>query len=382
MKETLMIPMMIQFFGAFNGLGSNEIFASIDNMIISQTTHVDNIAGTYGTLVDEARVDGSLYGDRKLFYDTDALKSYPWGADAEATNLLQTHRPHDPKCQEIVLDVFRQIPLTIDYYLSKRAWGTEGAFSQFNSVMLGWITDTKRVYDSTTYNAFIGTDETAVGRQKISITLPTNTDPEIQARLRGQLLGREVANLIVDLKDSSRDFNDYGFLRSYNIDDLIFVWNSEALNQITKMDLPTIFHKDGLIEKLGQYVLPARYFGKVKTAGGKTSAENTTIRSLIEQDFNTVDFNNSAYDNSKHVFAGDLLPGNTDYEANTTYEVDNTILFKIYRRGAVPFMSAFETATSFYNPKALNENHYLTWGHNHIEHLSGYPMITVRGVTA
>lgn len=122
---------------AFNGqLRSNEIFSALYNMIISQEVFADNL-GKHQTLVDKARVDGSLYGDTKLYYSTDVLKSAPWGNDAEAANLLALHRPEAPKCQAIHLDQFRQICLTVDNYLSKRAWATEGAFSSFNGVMLG-----------------------------------------------------------------------------------------------------------------------------------------------------------------------------------------------------------------------------------------------------
>ena len=110
----------------FNGqLKANEIFGALFNMIISQQVFADNVSETKSTLVDMARVDGSLYGDTKLDYATDALKSAPWGNGAEATNLLAINRPDAPKCQAITIDVFRQISLTIDNYLSKRAWGDE-----------------------------------------------------------------------------------------------------------------------------------------------------------------------------------------------------------------------------------------------------------------
>ena len=117
----------------YNGqLKSNEIFSSIYNMIISQQVFADNIAGTKSELVDAARVDGTLFGDTKLYYATDVLSSAPWGNDAEAVNLLQLHRPEDPKCQALTIDKFRPISLTVDNYLSKRAWGDETAFSSFS----------------------------------------------------------------------------------------------------------------------------------------------------------------------------------------------------------------------------------------------------------
>ena len=134
-------------------LRTNEIFSAIYNMIISQEVFGDNL-GKHQTLVDKARVDGGLYGDTKLYYATDVLKSTAWGNDAEASNLLALHRPAAPSCQAIVLDQFRQISLTVDEYLSKRAWGDEYAFSTFNGIMLGWIRETKKVYDGTLYNVF------------------------------------------------------------------------------------------------------------------------------------------------------------------------------------------------------------------------------------
>lgn len=116
-------------------LRSNEIFGALYNMIISQEVFADNIKGS--DIVDQAKVDGGLFGDTKLYYSTDALASSEWGNDAEAESLLQLHRPAAPEVQAIVLDKFRQIALTVDDYLSKRAWSDEGAFGSFNSVMTG-----------------------------------------------------------------------------------------------------------------------------------------------------------------------------------------------------------------------------------------------------
>lgn len=367
---------------AFTGtLNSNEIFGAIYNMIISQEVFADNIANNYGGLVDMARVDGSLYGDTKLYYATDVLKSYPWGVDsstnkvnakgiaAEALNLLATDYPESPECQAITLNVFRQIRLTVDDYLSKRAWSTEGAFSSFNSIMMGWIRETKKIYDVTTYNTFIGTDVSAVGQQSLTVELGAAATTEEGRRLEAQTIATFMSNLLVNLKDFSRDYNDYGNLRSYNPDELVFLWNADWVNEITKMDVPTIFHNDGLIEKFGQHTLPARYFGKVNTAGGTVSA-GTVVRALVEKDYTVGSV-------VTHVFPGDALPDGAAYLANETYTPDSNIIFKVYHRRSVPFMSAFEVGTSFFNPRSLTTNHYLTWGRNTLEHLKNYPMITV-----
>ena len=371
---------------AFTGqLRSNEIFSALYNMIISQEVFADNL-GEHQTLVDKARVDGSLYGDTKLYYSTDVLKSAPWGADSEAANLLALHRPEAPKCQAIHLDVFRQICLTVDNYLSKRAWANEGTFSAFNGVMLGWMRETKRVYDGTLYNVFIGTTVSPKAAQNREIPVKGLTDAKEEA----MVIAQELADLLVEMGDYSRDFNDNGFLRSYAKEGIKVVWNSKFVDKIRKIDLPTIFHKDGLIDKFEEEIMPARYFGRVLTADdAKASgiiANNVVVagkgvRSRIEKD---ITISETAY----HVFPGDLIPAgakvggaSADFAYTDAYVEDADIICKVLVK-LPPYMSAFEVGTSFFNPKSLTENHYLTFGHNTIEYLENYPFITVKAVAA
>lgn len=351
--------------GNFTGtLRHNEIFGALFNMIISQQVFADNIAGTNSKLVDQAKVDGTLFGDTKLYYSCDCLASAPWGNDAEATNLLALHRPKAPEVQAITISNFRQISLTLDNYLSKRAFSTVDAFSQFNSVMQQWIGDTRRVYDSTTYNAFIGTVSSAVGKQSQNVALSTITATgEEKNRLRAQTIANKLADILVEMTDVSRDYNDYGHLRSYSDVDIKVVWNSKYSNEITKLDLPTIFHKDGVVDKLYEYILPSRYFGVINA--DQTQGNGTTIRSLIEQDIG-----------SNHYFAGDLIKASDKAPAGTSYTTDEDIICKLFVK-LPPYMSAFEVATSFFNPKSLTENHYLTFGRSDLEYLKNYPVVTI-----
>lgn len=359
---------------AFTGaLNPNEIFSSIFNMIISQQINADNIKEGFASLVNKARTDGGLYGDTKLYYDTDVLKSHAWGGDTEASNLLSLDRPEDPECQAISLNVFRQIRVTIDNYLSKRAWKDEGSFAQFNSVTLGWLRETKKVYDQTTYNAFIGTHVSSVQADK-EITLSgittavTTADEESVARLRAQKIGQGIADLMIAMKDVSRDFNDYGHLKSYDEDEVIIIWNSKYVNEIRYVDLPTIFHKEGVVKKFEQEMLPARYFGNVLTAS-KTVGATDDVRAMYEQEI-------TVGGNSYHLFAGDKFPVGAVVASGDGYEVDDTIIAKVVTV-LPPYMSAFEVGTSFFNPRSLTENHYLTFGHNSLEHLYAHPFVRV-----
>lgn len=346
-------------------LRPNEIFGALYNMLISQQVYADNIKGTYGELVSRFRVDGTLYGDTKLYYATDVLKSVEWNQDGEnEVNILELHRPEEPKQQAITISNFRQIALTVDNYLSKRAWGTEGAFASFNSVMLGWIRDTKKVYDSVLINTFVGTTETDIGEQNTEITPIAGQNDALTVAVA-------LADLLVNLKDVTRDYNDYGYLRSYDESDLLVVFNAKIWNQLRKADLPVIFHKEGLLDEFEKVILPARYFGKLV---GDTHIQATvpaegiqTYRTLVEGDFDGI-----------HLFPGDELPEGVTFYQDEAYYEDNTIAFKVMHKNSVPFMSAFETGTSFFNPRNLSENHYLTWGYSDLDYLANYPFITVR----
>lgn len=357
---------------AYPTLNTNEIYAAMHNQIISVMGFGDNIKGTFGELASKAKVDGTLLGDTKVYRAADVLASNAWGNDAEAENLLKTYRNKNIQEQTITLDTFRQICLTTDEYMSKRAWGEEGAFSSFNGILKSLMGETKKIYDATTYNCYIGTTETAVGQQTIRIDTAAavgDATGEAAARLKAGAIGEGIAKLITNLKDATRDYNDYGYMRSYDVDDdMMFIFNSDLLAEIEKRDLPTVFHKD-FIDKLGQYALPAKYFG---TVNATQTTGNGVARALEEM---TVTKSGSP---DKHIFGGELIPTGYIAPANMSYNPNAKVLCKVIHKRSVPFMSGFEVGTSFYNPKALLETNYLTWGHNTLEYLKNYPFITVK----
>ena len=232
--------------------------------------------------------------------------------------------------------------------------------------------DTKKVYDGTTYNVFLGTTTSPKATENRTIAVKGLTDAKEEA----MLIAQGLADLFVEMGVYSRDFNDNGFLRSYAEEGIKVVWNSKYVNKIRKVDLPTIFHKDGLIDKFEEDILPAAYFG-VKNATNVTAANNTgNYRSVIEKDYTV-----SGQTKPVHVFPGDVIPAGVAIAAGEGYAVDADVICKVLVK-LPPYMSAFEVGTSFFNPKSLTENHYLTFGHNTIEYLENYPFITVKAVQA
>lgn len=194
---------------------------------------VPELANNYSELVNKYKVDGSLYGDTKLFYAVDVLESHPWLGDSEAANLLNVDRPADPKCQAITMDQFRQIRVTTDMYLSKRAWSTEGVFDTFNSTILGLVGQTKELYETKLFNCYVGTTEGNATRSEVEIPLSDITETgEEKNRLEGQMIAQAIADLLVDMADYNRDFNDYGFMRAYNEGDLVFIGTLLGLTRL------------------------------------------------------------------------------------------------------------------------------------------------------
>lgn len=370
---------------AFTGsLNVNEIQSSIYNMIIGQYIHTRNINNTYNTLLNMARRNVGLYGDQELHYATDAYRTYEYNPDTtEQCNVLAVHRPPAPKCQAIQLNNARYIPVTIDDYFTKRAFMSESGFSDYNSVIVQWLRDTMEIYLTTMYNAFIGTNETNIGQQQQTVPIggydPASiSEEEVINRIKAVLIGEKIANILVSLSDpiQGKNFNDYGFYRSWNPDDLVIVWNSAYFNQIRKVDLVTIFHDEGIVDKLEEkYVLPETYFGTVNTTSGTAPAANTTVRALVEKEY-------TESNNTYHVFPGEPIPSGAAYLANETYTVNPDIICKIMHKESVPILDGVEGEKVFINGRNWSENRYLHFLVNTPEHLKDMPFITVKAATA
>lgn len=385
---------------AFTGrLNTNEFYNSIYNMLRLAYVYADNLSGLDDSLASKYRADGGMYHDKSVYTDMDVLYSRVW--DPNDTNVLAPEAVVAPKQQEIVVDQFRQIGLYTDEYLSKRAWQDASTYDTFRSVVQKQVSDTKKVFEQRMVDTFVGTCKASFEQP---ITLPTvEGDAEATNRLQAQTIAKEIADLFVDMKDSTEKYNLNGFVKSFNESDFDVIWNAKFYNKILYTDLPTIFHKDNLL-KSGK-VLASRYFGSNKGTG---TADGIQDRSRDEY-FIPVNSSNeyvapATATGVKHVFAGDLLPKGTpiagvksvvtyaDKTANINgvsrtvkvctaalaYTPSNSIICKIVHKDAIKYLSSFETGTEFWNPKNLTSNRYLTWAYSDPETLSGYPLITLK----
>lgn len=367
----------------YNGqLKTNMVFASLFNMIISLQvfdTGISDLDGIY----QSRKVDGTLYGDTKLYISTDALKSFPWdGTDTPGSyNLLTIKRPPAPVQEAITIDTFRQIPVTVDEYLTKQAFLDEGSFGSFNGVILAWLQTTKQVYEHTTYlaNLIVSAQAKAKSLGTIALAAPSGVAGYDLIRWRAQELYRQIEDYMKELNEPSRAYNDHGFLRNYTLEDFDIVVPLGVLSSVRKHDIPFLYGPD---DKPLFREVHWKYFGAIITSNGTTAASNTNVRALVEKTYGTT-----------HCFPGDLLPNEQAYLANEVYTATYTArpsigaaianILMIHKKD-FPIMSAFTVGTSFFNARRLDMNHYLTFGHNDVydAHLGEYALLKVNTTVA
>lgn len=370
-------------------LNQNQAYSALTNAYRLIATLGDNLAGLDNTLADRYKISAGEYEDQIVYTFVDILKSRVW--DPTDTNVLATEQQAPVSQQAIDIDQKRQIGLTIPAkMLTKQAWANPNNFDSFSSVVEAQIGNTRKIYDQRLVNTYIGTTESNVGLQTQTISLTGTND--------ALTIAEAIANIEVDLKDSVRDYNDKGYMLSCNKGDFDVIFNSKYANKIKNIDLPTIFHKDGLFEF--KDVIPARYFGtpitttnystysaSTPTAGKPINSStgaytpgsnhaNGTLRALTEQDI-------TVSGTTTHVFPGDELPANAVVYANSAvaipcYIENEKAICKIIHKDAVKYASAIETSTEFFNSKNLSANKYLTWMYGNPDRLLVRPFITLK----
>jgi len=355
-------------------LKANLVFATQFNQIISQQvfgTGVNDLTGIYET----RKVDGTLFGDTKTYTSVDALKSYVFDGSDTGYNLLTVKRPDAPVTSAITIDTYRQIPVTVDDYFTKQMWMGESSFSDFNGVILSWMNKTKEVYEHTKYTTDIVVSglANATSLGTIPLAAPAGIAGYDLLRWRAQEMYRVLEDMIAELNEPSRSYNDYEFLRNYKLEDFDIVIPLGVLSSVRKQDVPFLYNPD---TKISIKEIHWKYFGAMNASASTTAASNTTVRAAIEADFG-----------AEHLFPGDLLPNSTAYAANTTYtasyssrpSLNSAITILLVHKNDYPIMSAFSVGTSFFNARRLDVNQYLTFGHNNVQeaHIGEFALLKV-----
>ena len=377
----------------FNGsLGQNKILFStvsgaLYNMIIRQTVRADSESNGALNLLDDFKRDAGLYGDRILEYFCSSLIVKDYKPDTEdQLNVLAVDRPKAPYCEQVVIDTVKYAEMTLDDFLTKQGFSNETTFGSFKDVMMQKLGSVKKTYLEKLVNTYVGTYKTEKNEQLQKIKMPTAAevaDPEARARISAQKIATAVSNLMVSLtEDSTARFTDIGaddseYLHCWPKSDIICVFNTKKLNEITMMDLPTMFHDTEVMAALKQNIrrLPEEYWGDVNGVD-VTKSNGTTIRSLTDQW--VTDSNSKKY----HLRPGSVIPANVTLVTSgavtvPSYTQNDNYICKFIHKDAVPVLDAFTSNSEFWNPKNLSRNHYTHFMYNTLKTFSGLPFVTM-----
>lgn len=378
---------------AYPTLNANIINTSLYNQIISQQILPRIRRGS--ELVDKARVDGSLLGDTKLYFAADAIHTEPFVQDSvEALNLLAVKRNKTVRTDAIVINNFRIAETTTDDLLSKQAWSTEYSFAKYTDLLTQMVPLALYIHDTTDYNAFIGVlAKSTVGKQSPAAKSLTSGK-------EGQEIAQWLADIIADMTHVSRDYNDYGHITKFSVEDIKIVWNSKWVNFIEKINLPVIFHKDGVMDKFAENVIHEDYFGDAQAFSsisaatpvvGKPIKSNSGVYTYEPASGETLELRTSeevtltCTDGVTKVsfFAGEVIKNPTgkvlvvtDMD-NKLYVKNDKIICKLFVE-LPPYMSACELASEFINVKNHSVNRYLVFGRNTLKKLDAYPVVTIK----
>lgn len=356
-------------------LNANTVYSSLFNFV--------RLVGVLGAKlkIDDSnaqryKLDGyGRYEDQLEWISCDVLTSKVF--DPTDTNVLATEQKITPAYKIITVDQVRQIGLTLPTdFLASQAFQNANYFDEIVSLAQSMIQKTRKLYDQRLVDTYIGTTVSTVGKQSQTVTLTGSS-----AQDDTLAIAEKVSNILFDMADTTRDYNDRQYMSAFGKEDVEILWNSKYFSKMMKVGLPVTYNKDGVLEN-GR-TLHARYFGTPITtsnystysastpAAGKpidsddgtyvpgSNNANGTLRALAEMDITV-----SAV--TTHVFPGDELPaGAVVYSSGAVaipcYIEDAKVICKIISKDAIKYVSSIETETSFVNGKNHSQNFWLTF---------------------
>lgn len=369
---------------AFNGvMNSNEIYNYLYNVNILFFKQVPQVIDK-DEIVSLVEKSVGFFGDSGIALGVDIQGTYDWLNDAEASSLLAINRNDTEKVERFVIDKWRQSDVTTDALLSKRAFISEGTFAVFNGYLVGTLNKAMDAFENGYVKSSLGTFSAAPTSMNIDVNMPAADGTEATERLRAAAIKKAILDLKAKIKDNSREFNGYGFYASYNWADFTPVWSSEYSNEINALSLYSTFNPQYIKEATDGHIWTPKWFGDVEVSNGTTSASNTTIYSMIEQNSdgttNLVLTAAQKLAGVYRIFPGDLLPDSFSYNAGEAYTVDPTVIAKVFAPEHVYYLTGYEQGEAFYNPRSATTNHYYRKGFSPVFISKFRPYFTLREV--
>lgn len=373
----------------------------------------DNLESIDDSLVAAVMEEGGKFHDKNQYSFIDAVGTREY--DPTDSNVLAPEQIPNSKQKEIRVDNIRQIAITTDLLgLTGRAWGDEGSYASYASLVKSQVEKAKKTYDHLFVNVGIGCMESAIGKQTQTVkiladgTSDTAVEKEAKHRLNAQTIAKKITDIRAEIREPNREYTDIGFLDNFDGTKMTVIWNQDWLSSINLLDLPTTYN-DNYFDFNGKQML-AKFMGTAAAAG---TADGTTHRASDEYYIGVNDDGEYVAPASAtkyvNVKPGDLLPNKTPivaanastsytakdftrtvlgktvkfsiglYTAVHAYQPNAKIICKIVSLGDdIKYLSGLRTSGEFNNFKNNTTNFYTTYMYSEVEHLGGYPLITIK----
>lgn len=374
----------------------------------------DNLDGIEDSLVSKVMEEGGKFHDKNQYSFIDCAFSRNYNpADS---NLLAPEQIPASTQKEIRVDNIRQIALTTDLLgLTGRAWADEGSYSSYANLVRSQVEKAKKVYDKLFVEVSIGTLESSIGKQSQTVKLFEDAvddkavDLEAKHRMNGQLIAKKITDIKAEIRQPTREYTDIGYLDVFENVKMTTLWSQDWLSRINKLNLPTTYN-DNYFDFNGEQMLASRFGTRVSTPvnadGINHRASNEYCIGVNASGEYAAPASATKYINVK---PGDVLPKGTPIVARTTdeayttkdfsrtvlgkpvkysvdlytavhgYTPDPKIICKIVALGEdIKYLSGLRTSGEFNNFKNNSTNMYTTFMFSDVEHLGGYPLITIR----
>ena len=359
-------------------MNANSIYGELTNLVNFFRLFDFEIVGN--SIVDKCKVDGFMYGDTRLFRSFDVDGTYQF-SQLGASGLLSEAWLENMSEQSITLDQQRQTTIMTAALMEKQAWDTDGAFSNFTTLLLDIINKNKRLFETGYVLTFLATmaPSATVTVDMTDLTVPTDAvELEAYNRIFSQRSATALSDFYYEAKDNRRDLNGFGYIRSYDMSNAELVWNYKFINKF-KYDTTNVFHRDPLLDEFMKgTVVTSNYISNpdnIITEATTVALPNTYV-SLIEVNSDgttTLPVPKGV----NRIYPGNFLPVGFVAAKGEAYLPDNNCIGYIFFPEALPFMTGYEVKTSFEDADKMRKKDYITWAYNTLEYLEEFPFVKI-----
>lgn len=360
-------------------MNANSVYGELTNLVNFFRLFDFDVTGN--SIVDKCKVDGFMYGDTRLYRSFDVDGTYNF-SQIGASGLLAEAWMENMAEQSIVLNKQRQTTIMTAALMEKQAWDSDGAFSNFTTLLLDIINKNKRLFETGYVLTFLATmtPNSTVTVDMTDLAVPTSaSELESYNRIFSQRAATVLADFYYEAKDNRRDLNGYGYIRSYDMSKAQLVWNYKFINKF-KYDTTNVFHKDDLLDEFMKgTVVTSNYISdvaKINAAAVTVSSANSYV-SLIEFTTGADPDLLPVPEGEQRIYPGNFVPVGTVMDEGTCYQVDNDCIGYIFFPEALPFMTGYEVKTSFEDADKLRKKDYITWAYNTLEYLKEFPFVKI-----